>query len=230
MSVVIGRGHCVRANTGPERLIRATLSIAIVGGPLTFLIGGVLAPAVHRSGQATISANMVANPVTNALHLAAFTVASFLLPIGGAGLGVLTYRDSRWLGTIGGGLAVVGWLPLSALTALDDLANIMAATPDSASADLLDRFTTDAVMTSYLIIYIVAHLIAYVLLGLALWRARIVPWWAGWSMITSSPMTVLAFALPGETGRVGITIGALALALLTVGSIPAGQAMLVQDT
>jgi len=49
-----------------------------------------------------------------------------------------------WLATIGGLLAVVGWLPLSALTALDDLTNAIAHLPGSAaSAQLWDRFSTD---------------------------------------------------------------------------------------
>jgi len=39
---------------------------------------------------------------------------------------------------------VVGWLPLSALTALDDLTNAIAHLPGSAaSAQLWDRFSTD---------------------------------------------------------------------------------------
>ncbi len=39
---------------------------------------------------------------------------------------------------------MVGWLPLSALTALDDLTNAIAHLPGSAaSAQLWDRFSTD---------------------------------------------------------------------------------------
>jgi hypothetical protein len=73
-------------------------------------------------------------------------------------------------------LAVVGWLPFSALAALDDLTSTMAQLPDSGSyAGLLDRFSTDAVMSTYLIVYIVGHLVAYVLLGIALLRARVIP-------------------------------------------------------
>ncbi|MFF2296813.1 hypothetical protein [Arthrobacter sp. NPDC058127] len=37
--------------------------------------------------------------------------------------------SASWLATIGGLLGVVGWLPFSALAALDDLASAMAQVP-----------------------------------------------------------------------------------------------------
>lgn len=38
---------------GTERVLRIVLATAIVGGPLGYLVGGLLAPAVHTSGTAT---------------------------------------------------------------------------------------------------------------------------------------------------------------------------------
>lgn len=86
---------------GYERLLRTVLAATIVGGPLGYLIGGLLAPAIHTSGRSTIDANAVANPATNAVHLMAFVVASFLLPVGAVGLAYLAYRRTPWLATIG---------------------------------------------------------------------------------------------------------------------------------
>jgi hypothetical protein len=201
-----------------RRLLELVMAVAIVGGPLTYVLGGVLAPSIHDTGQASIAANAAAGRTTNAVHLAAFVLASFLLPIGAVGLAQLAYSRAPWLATIGGLLAVVGWLPFSALTALDDLTSTMASLPDSGSyAALLDRFSTDAVMSTYLIVYIVGHLVAYVLLGIALRRAGVVPGWAAWAMIASSPLTVAAFVLPGSPRAVG----GVALALLVLGSLPA---------
>src|SRR6266542_3377640 len=174
-----------------QRRWQVVLAVAIVGGPLAYLLGGLLAPAIHDSGQASIAANAAANPTSNALHLAAFVLASYLLPIGAIGLAGLAYPRAPWLATI------------------------------AASADLLDRFSTDAVMGSYLIVYIVGHLVAYVLLGIALRRARVLPGWAAWSMIASSPLTLAAFVLPGSPRA----IGGIALALLVVGSLPAARTM-----
>lgn len=207
---------------GYERLWRLVLAVAIVGGPLGYDVGSALIPAVHEDGLTSIAANAAANPMTNAVHLAAYFLASFLLPIGAAGLAYLAYPRAPWLATIGGLLAVVGWLPFSALTALDDLTMTMAALPDGGSyATLLDQFANDAVMGGYLVIYIVGHLVAYVLLAVALRRARVIPWWAAWSMIASSPLTVAIFVLPGRP----IALGYVALTLLVIGTAPAARAM-----
>ncbi|HEX6517664.1 MAG TPA: hypothetical protein VF049_19030 [Nocardioidaceae bacterium] len=205
-----------------QRLLEVVLAVCIAGGPLGFAVGGILAPAIHDSGRATIAANAAADPTANGAHLAAFFAASFLLPIGAFGLAQLAYRSTPWLATIGGLLGVVGWLPYSALTALDDVAYAMAGLPDRRSyAHLLDVFTNDPVMLGFLLVYIIGHLVAYVLLGIALRRARVVPAWAAWMMAASSPLTMAVFLLPGRP----LVVGYVAISMLAVGSLPAAVAM-----
>ncbi|MBO0829456.1 MAG: hypothetical protein J2P24_16915 [Streptosporangiales bacterium] len=221
---------------GHERLWRVFLAVAIVGGPLGVDVGGALAPSIHGNGRETIAANAAASAAVNDGHLVAFVVASFLLPVGALGLACLAYPRSPWPATIGGLLGFVGWVPYAALTALDDLARAMAGLPGSGSyATLLDRFTVDPTMNAYLLIYVACHLVAYVLLGVALCRARVIPVWAAVAMIASSPVTILAFALPGRVGGdrgglVTLAIGCTALTLLVVGSLPAARAMLAGET
>ncbi|GAA4567080.1 hypothetical protein [Planotetraspora kaengkrachanensis] len=211
---------------GYERLWRLVLAAAIVGGPLGYAVGSILIPAVHEDGATSIAANATADPIINAVHLVAYVIASFLLPLGATGLAYLAYARAPWLATIGGLLAVVGWLPFSALTALDDLTMAMAALPDSSSyAMLLDQFANDAVMGGYLLVYIVGHLVAYVVLAIALRRAGVIPRWAAWSMIASSPLTVAVFVLPGRP----LVLGDVALTLLMIGSIPAARAMATRN-
>lgn len=208
---------------GHQRLIRWVLAIAVAGGPLGYLVGGLFAPAIHIAGPATLAANASAEPVANMVHLAAFFFASFLLPLGAAALAYLSYRRAPWLATIGGLLGVLGWLPFSALAALDDLASTMARLPgDGSYGVLLDRFTSDAVMNTYLLVYVIFHLVAYILFGIALCRGRAIPGWAAWAMIASSPLTVAAFAFHGSARTF---VGTGALALLLVGSLPAARAM-----
>jgi hypothetical protein len=218
---------------GPERLWRSVFAVAMVGGPLGVALGGMLAPAIHGSGAHTIAANAAADAARNDAHLLAFFVASFLLPLGAAGLAQLAYRRSPWLATTGGLLGVLGWVPYAALTALDDLARVMAEQPGATSyGTLLDRFTVDPTMNTYLLIYVVCHLVAYVLLGVALRRARVLPLWAACAMVASSPATILAFALPGgvggQAGTVALVTGFVALMLLAVGSLPAAWVMAVR--
>lgn len=211
---------------GLQRVVRLLAAVAVVGGPLGYLLGGVLEPAAHADGQVTIAANAAANPAANTAHLAAFMIASFLLPVGVAALAWLAHRDAPFLATIGGILGVLGWLPFSALTALDDLAVAMARAPRVVSyAALWDDFAYDAVMNTYLIVYILAHLVAYVLLGIALHRARVVPAWAATAMVASSPVLIAAFALPGQLEPAGLAIATASVGLLVLASLPAACAV-----
>jgi hypothetical protein len=196
-----------------------SLAVAAVGGPLGYLVGGALSPSIHASGADAITAAAAANPVTNTLHMVAFVAASYLLPIGAVALAVVAYPRRPWLAAIGGLIAVLGWLPFSALTALDDLIN--RADGQGGLGSLIDRFSTDPVMGSYLIVYVIGHLVAYVLLGIAL-RDDIARW-ASLCMIASSPLTVAAFVVP-TAGR--LAVGSAGLALLFIGSAAAAPAIL----
>jgi hypothetical protein len=207
-----------RTRTGPTTLVFAALAIAVVGGPLGYLVGGALSPSIHQPAATSIAAAATADPATNAAHLVAFVVASYLLPVGGVALAWLAFGSRPWLATIGGLLAVAGWLPFSALTALDDVTNAMAG--QASYAELLDRFSTDTVMTAYLLVYIVGHLVAYVLLGIA--TIGVIPRWAAWCLIVSSPVTVAAFVVPSSAR---LAVGVAALGLLVLGSVPAAVAV-----
>ncbi|MEV0806255.1 hypothetical protein [Micromonospora sp. NPDC050200] len=203
---------------GFPRLLRAVAAVTIAGGPVAYLVGGVFSPSIHVSGQESIAASVAADPVVNAVHMVAFVLGSYLLPVGAVALAWLAWPRSPRLATVAGLLGVLGWLPFSALTALDDLINTAARSAGGTGhGALLDTFATDTVMGGYLLVYIVFHLVAYVLFGVALRRAGILPRWAAWSMIASSPLTVVAFALPISPRL----IGAVAVVLLVLGSLPA---------
>lgn len=213
--------------SGPDSLLRVLAAVAMVGGPLGYLIGGVLEPAGHADGRVTIAANAAADPAGNTVHLVAFVIASFLLPVGVAALAWLAWRRSPWLALFGGILGVIGWLPFPALTGLDDLAVAMTRVPDGGSVGRLwDVFAFDAVMNGYLFVYIIGHLLAYVLLGIALLRAAVIPRPAAVALIASSPLMIAAWALPGGFGSAGLDVAAVSAGLVTLGSLPAALGVL----
>jgi hypothetical protein len=209
------------ATAAPLRLLRLVLVLAVVVAPLAFAVGAVLNPAVGGTAADNISRNAHANGVTNQLHIVGFVVASLLLPLSMIGLAYPARVAAPWLSTLGGLVGVLGWLPLSALTAQDDLTRTIATMPTSTDyTDLWQRFTTDTVINTYLLLYAAGHLVAYVLLGLALRRARAVPAWAAWLMIASSPITIVGFAVPAL--KVLIYVGVFAV---FVASVPAARTL-----
>jgi hypothetical protein len=177
-------------------------------------VGGIAA------GAKNIAANVAADPTTNELHLGIYVLETFLLPLGILGLAGLALRRSPWLATIGGGLGLNGWLPWSALAAQDDLTFRMAQLGgDAQLVDLWNRFTTDWAMGVFTLIYVLCHLAAFVVLGVALGRARLIPWWAAWALMLTSPITIIAF----PTHQQGLLY--VIAALWTAGSIPAALAV-----
>ena len=190
--------------------------------PALLIPGTLFNPAVGGigAGAANIAANAAADPTTNQLHIAVYVLETFVLPASVVGLAGLALRRSPWLATIGGGLGLIGWLPWSALAAQDDLTFQMAQMGGGPQfVELWNRFTTDRTMGALTLIYVICHLSGYVLLGIALARARIIPPWAAWSLVLTSPITLIAF--PTHLHELLY----LVIALWFVGSVPAALAV-----
>jgi hypothetical protein len=69
--------------------------------------------------------------------------------------------------------------------------------------------------------WIIGHLFAYVLLGIAFLRARVIPRWAAWLFIVSAPL-MGPIAYGAKLGLLQI----LGFALVFIASVPAAIAML----
>lgn len=79
-------------------------------------------------------------------------------------------------------------------------------------------------MMVFLLVYVVSHLVAYVILLIALHRGRFIPAWAAWALALTSPLTIVGFA----TRQIEI-VGLVICALLLAGSIPAAHAVWRSD-
>jgi len=213
--------RAVWGDRGARALRRGVFAASILLAPLILIPGTIFNPAIGGigNGAANIAANAAANPLTNQLHVATYVLETFLLPLSVLGLAGLAIRRSPWLATIGGGLGLLGWLPWSALTAQDDLTFQMAQMGSSSQfVELWNRFTTDETMMVFLLVYVICHLVAYVVLGLALHRAGVVPTWAAWTLALTSPLTVASFATRQHA------VLYLVLALWIASSVPAAYA------
>jgi hypothetical protein len=190
--------------------------------PLLLVPGTLLNPAVGGigAGAANIAANAAADPATNQAHIAIYVLETFLLPLGMIGLAGLALPRSPWLATIGGGLGIIGWLPWSALAAQDDLTFRMAQLGgDGQLVELWNRFTTDWAMGALTLVYVLGHLAAFIILAVALGRARLIPGWAAWALALTSPVTIVAF----PTHQQGLLY--VVAALWFAGSLPAAIAV-----
>lgn len=214
------------------KVLRLFEAACIALGPLAFLLYAIFDPT-NRLGAASIAANAVANPLTNQAHLLFGILATLCLPIGFLGMALLAMRRTPWLGTICLVLAIPAWAPLCAFIALDALTYDMAQMGGgSLFVALWNHFSNDSVMFPYLVIYAAGHLIATVLLGIALGRGRIIPLWASVALILSAPLTIIFFPFATIASRTHLPFLDFLLnlhlvtILLTIGCLPAALSML----
>jgi hypothetical protein len=201
---------------------RALLAACIALAPLSITLYLVSWPG---NGRQPLLATAAAGSTGNMLHFIGGVAASFFLPLGYLGMSLLGMRRAPWLATLCAALSLVGWIPWAALMGPDALAfdiNQLGSTPQLAG--LWAQFNGDAVMSTYLLIYIVGHLLSAVLIGVMLGRLRIIPVWAAWAFALTSPLTIVIF--PVHILAVQDALKYAVCVLLIIGAIPAAVAML----
>jgi hypothetical protein len=210
---------------------RLLLAACIILAPLSITLFVLAWPenpapvAFNATQAAPIATSTMAGPMGNTLHFIGGIAASFFLPLGYLGMSLLGMRGSPWLATLSAALSLIGWIPWSALIGIDDLAYDIAqvgSTPQFAA--LWTHFNSDAVMLTYLLIYIIGHLLSAVLIAIMLGRLRLIPAWAAWAFALTSPLTMIYFSVHIITVR--YVLRYLICALWIIGAIPAALAML----
>jgi hypothetical protein len=131
------------------------------------------------NGRQPLVASAAAGPTASSMHLIGAVAASFFLPLGYLGMSLLGMRRMPGLATLCAALSLIDWIPWGALIVLDDLAVAIYQTGGTPQLDAIwAHVNGDAVLTSFLLIYIAGHLLSAVLIGIMLGRLRIIPIWA----------------------------------------------------
>ena len=204
---------------------RVSLAACILLAPLSITLYLVTWEGNQRAPLTPLITSAMAGPTGNTLHFIGAIAASFFLPLGYLGMSLLGMRRAPWLATISAALSLVGWIPWAALMGIDDLAydiDLAGSTPQLVA--LWRHFNGNAVMTTYLLIYIIGHLLSAVFIGFMLGRLRLVPAWAAWAFALTSPLTILIFPVHNIVFQ--DVLKYLICALWIIGAIPAALAML----
>src|SRR5712692_5192088 len=215
--------HSEQASMHPAlTLQRRSLAVCILLAPLSISL--YLVSWEGNLRQPLIDSAM-AGSTGNTLHFIGAIAASFFLPLGYLGMSLLGMRRAPWLATISAALSLVGWIPWAALMGLDDLAydiNQIGSTGQFAA--LWTHFNGDTVMTIYLWIYVIGHLVSVVLIGFMLGRLHLVPAWAAWAFALTSPLTIVIILIHSLVFQ--DVLKYLICVLWILGAIPAAFAML----
>ena len=225
------------SNTKPDadpvyrKLHRAFFAVCVVLAPLTLSLWFSTCPQYGNPSCPTVASHLsvlaayrAANPLLMQLFLFINIVIPYVYPPSYIGLGLLAMKRSPWLSTIGIACGFAGSIVWSLVAdqsfLYDSMAHLGHDTLFAMVWTEYGRNWEPWVMGGG---WVIGHQLAYVLLGVALLRARVIPRWAAWLIIVSAPlMGPIAYG----TG-LGL-LQVLGFVLVFIGSVPAALAMLNQ--
>lgn len=186
------------ARTERRGLDRRALALLMPIGPLAIAIVRGILPYYTADSNTVMAAKVAAHQGAETAVIWLTFVAMLTLVPGVIALGMLARRHAPRLGTTGLVLACAGFLSLfwSTVAGSDNVA--------LAAARLGMRpGTTGALLTSMgkivpiglaANIFVLGHVLGLMLLGIALWRGRVVPAWAG-LLLAASQILHVVFAI-----------------------------------
>jgi hypothetical protein len=203
-------------------LRRLATAISIVLGPLAVGVIRATVPLASSSGSQALIAAFAADLDLARVELAAGVIATLFLPFAIVGLTRLVGRRAPLLAMLGGTLALVGWAMVPALVTNDAIAYEMARTGANQVqfAALLDSLNGNFAFNLLFSVFLVGHELGTLLLGIGLWRARVVPLWAAAAVMIGIVLHPASFILGSRL------LDILAYALVTAGCVAAARTVL----
>ena len=196
---------------------RTTVGLALIGGPVAALVGGLIAPWEGTDETAAWLAVLAESPVRGQIGALCLYVGYLLIAVGIFGMLHLVRRRAVVLGHVAGALAILGWVSLPGLLVTDfydlALAQSLGAERGAAVSERAGEYAGAAVMG----IPVLLGIVGLALLLVALWRAGFAPAWVpvfyllGTAVMFFGPPTALFFtagpaAWLASLGYVGLKI------------------------
>jgi hypothetical protein len=186
---------------------RGVIAAAGLSGVIV-LVSMFVDPVPNAEGRELIE-GYAAEPGRQGLHTNLIHYGFALLaPAAFAAVGLVRARGA-WLANVAAVLAVLGLTTLPGLVLIDYVTVAAANVTDVDTAYAIEQeVETLPGFTAALVPAFLSSMLAIPLAGLALWRARLAPWWL-------VPALVVGFVAPNVIeARVGFTVTAVALLLL----------------
>jgi len=203
---------------------RILTAVLIPVGPLGILLTRGLMPYWTSDSEEAMVAAMAAEPGRAEAMTWAFFVTFPALLFGALAVGYVARRGAPLLATLGAGLTFVGFVMVASLGSTDLLVHVMGRDGyDEATivdvAGLAAAHPTSAVGAG---IFVIAHILGMILLGIAVTRSGLVPVWAGAAIAVSQPFHLVA-AVIVPSRLMDLTLG---WGLTTVGFVVVALAVL----
>jgi hypothetical protein len=216
------------ADPAYRKLQRAILALCVLLAPFALSLWFGLCPpfgdvSCPSQGMATLDAFRTMNPGLLKVFLALSVVIPYTYPLSYVGLGLLAMKRAPWLATLGIAFGLAGSIPWGSIAGGQiGLADTMAhLAPNPVFVTIEHRLSVNPVVFSLATGWVIGHLAGYLLLGIALARARAVPRWAAW-LIAAATVIMGPIAYGTKLGVLQV----IGYALVFLGSVPAALALL----
>lgn len=208
--------------TAAVPLRRVALALLIPIGPLAVAILRGILPYSTTDDSAEMAGKVATHQGAQGAVVWLTLVALLTLVPGTIAIGLPAARRAPLLGTLGMVLAVVGFSSLYSVGIGDPLALSAAriGLDPGDTARLLDDVQGLPAISLASVFFVLGHILGVVLLGIALWRVKLIPAWAGLALVVSQPMhAVFAVGVPNaalDALAWGLTAVGFAAAALTI--------------
>ncbi len=173
---------------------------------------------------AQVAAMASANPLVVQSNFIIGIIVSYLLPWGLLSMAWLAVLRSPRLASLACVLVIIGAFPLWFFSAQDYLSwDIAQHGSNPAEISLAVRFGGTWIVSYFNAAFVLGTIIAPVIIGIALWKGRIVPAWSALTIILSR-LTIYVFPLIPNLPAIFVQLPSFVL--LFIGSIPAGLLVL----
>jgi len=163
--------------TDANNFRRTAMGLCLIAGPLTALIGGLVAPWEGTDDTVAWLQVLVENPIRGQIGAVLFYLAYLLIAVGIFGMIHLLRSRAVVLGHIAGALAIWGWVTMPGLLISDfydlSLAELLGPEQGATVVARSEEYVGSAVMG----IPVLLGMVGLLLLAVALWRAGFAPTW-----------------------------------------------------
>jgi hypothetical protein len=176
----------------------------------------------NESPFSILAAYRAANPLLMEVFFFVSMVSLYVYPLSYIGLGLVAMKRSPWLATLGIACGFIGSMVWGLVTDQSFWLNGIASLKlDGLYPTMGKAYSAHWEFWAIAGGWVIGHLLGYLLLGIALLRARVIPMWAAWLIIVSAPvMGPIAYGT-----RIGV-IQIIGYLMVFIGSVPAALAML----
>ena len=207
----------------PPRLAldRWALAVLLPIGPLAIAVIRAILPYYTTDSNTAAAAAVAAHQSKETAVLWLTFIASLTMVPAVIAVGLIARRRSPWIGTIALLLSVAGFMSLfgPSVTASDyvSLGAAKVGMAPATAGGLIDAISALPPVSVAGTVFVVGHVLGVVLLGIALWRGRVIAPWAA-LLLTISQLLHLTFAVFVPSHLLdGVSWGLTALGFAAVG-------------